>query len=143
MLLPLFVEFSARSLFCFTVLCVFSSFEIISLPLFNVAPIVYGGLLVLGSCFVLRYFVYFLVLKSSRWHCLMFLLLFVGFTSVRSLFCFAVLCVFSSFAINSLCQRESCLLYFCSILNVVSLLSFFDSSMRCQYVIVAFPGHTY
>ena len=47
--------------------CVFSRFEIISLALFVVPPIVCGGLLVLGPCFVLQYFVHSLVLQSI--HC--------------------------------------------------------------------------
>ena len=63
LLLPLFVGFSVRSVFCFTVFCVFSGVEIISLPLFAAAPIVCGGS-VLGPCFVLKYFVYFLVFQS-------------------------------------------------------------------------------
>ena len=42
---------------------------------------------------------------------------------VRSLFCGAVLCVVSSFAIISL-GRECWLLYDCCVLNVMSLLSF-------------------
>ena len=74
-------------------------------------------LLFVGFCvrsfkLVLWYFVYFLVLQSSRW------------------------------------GRESWLLYFCCVLKVMTLLSFFDPYSRCQvlvciYVIVAFPGPTY
>ena len=50
--------------------------------------------------------------------------------------CFAMqyvvsfLVVQSSFAIILLGKRESCLLYFCGILNVMFLLSFFASSSR-------------
>ena len=49
-----------------------------------------------------------------------------------ALYCFVVLCALSSFAIISLGKRESWLLYFCCVLNVMSLLSFFDSSSRCH-----------
>ena len=64
--------------FCFTVFCVFSSFEIISRPLFVVAPPIVCWGSVLDPCFALRCFVSFLVLKSSRCHCLLLLPLFVG-----------------------------------------------------------------
>ena len=59
--------------------------------LFIVAPIV-CRLFVMVPCFVVQYFVSFLVLQSARW------------------------------------GRESRLLYFCGILNVMFLLSFFASS---------------
>ena len=59
----------------------------------------WGGGGVFGSCFVLQYFVSFLVLQSS---CL---------------------------------GREIWLLDFCCALNVMSLLSFFDSSPRCHGLI--------
>ena len=58
-----------------------------------VASMVCWGL-VLGPCFVLQYFVSFLVLQSSCW------------------------------------GLENWLLYFCCVLNVMSQLSFFDSSSR-------------
>ena len=79
-------------------------------------------------------------------HCLLLLPLFVD-VCVRSLFCFAVLCCLSSFAIIPLGQRELVALLFC-VLNAMSLLSFFACNscghgLVCmQCVIVAFPGHT-
>ena len=66
----------------------------------------------------------------------------LGF-SVRSL----VLCVLSNTAIISLAKRESCLLYFSCVLNVMSLLSSLTLprgamgwSVECD---CAFPGHTH
>ena len=64
-----------------------------------------------------------------------------------SLFCFAVLCFLSSFAIISLGKREVvALLLLCSECHM-SLLSFFDLLavpwFGLQYMIVAFPGHTH
>ena len=56
--------------------------------LFSGAPSV-CVVFVLGSCFVMQYCVFFLILQSSRW------------------------------------RRESRLVYFCGILNVMFLLSFF------------------
>ena len=50
---------------------------------------------------------------------------------VRSLLWVAVLCVFSSFVIIPLGKRKLVALHVC-VLNVISLLSFFDSSSRCH-----------
>ena len=69
---------------------------------------------------------------------------------VRSFFCFAKTCVFSSFVIMVQQKKElveSWLLYFYCFLNVISLSLFFASSSRyyvliCS-VIVAFPAHTH
>ena len=60
--------------------------------------------------------------------------------SVRSLFCFAVFCVYSSFAIILLGKSD--LVAFC-VLKVMSLLSLFDPLDGLQYVIVALLGHTH
>ena len=54
------------------------------------------------------------------------------FMCVGSLFCGAVLCVGSSFAIISLRKRESWLRYFNSVLAVVSLSVYGLSSSRCH-----------
>ena len=63
-------------------------------------------------------------------HCLLFLPLSVGIR-VRSLFCFAVLFVLSSFAIISLGKRGlASLLSLCS--EFMLLLSIFDYSSRCH-----------
>ena len=70
------------------------------------------------------------VVLSLFIHCLLLLLLSVGF-SIRYMFCFAEFSILSSFAIISLGNRESWLLYFCCVMNVLSLLSFFDSSSWC------------
>ena len=51
---------------------------------------------------------------------------------VRSLFCVAVLCVHSSFTIISLGKRESWWFYFCCVLNIISLLLLYDSSLQCH-----------
>ena len=69
---------------------------------------------------------------------------------VRSFFCFAKVCVLSSFVIVVLQKRElveSWLLYFYCFLNAISLSLFFASS-SCYYgltcsVSVAFPAHTH
>ena len=60
--------------------------------------------------------------------------LFVGFICVASLFRFAVLCVLFSFAIVWPGKRELvAIVLFCSdVLNVMSLLSFFDPSSLCH-----------
>ena len=65
--------------------------------------------------------------------CLLLLPLFVGF-SIRSLFCFAVRYLFSSFA-TSRWRRANWLFYFCCVMKVLSLLSFFDSSSRCHVLV--------
>ena len=49
-----------------------------------------------------------------------------GLLSVRSLLCFAVIYV------NNLAWEERWLLYYCCVLIVMSLLSFFDSSSPCH-----------
>ena len=80
---------------CFLFVC-FLFFVVVFLLLFFFFWGGGGGGWVFGSCFVLQYFVSFLVLQSS----------YLG--------------------------REIWLLDFCCALNVMSLLSFFDSSPRCH-----------
>ena len=66
---------------------------------------------------------------------------------VRSLFCFAVLCVLSSVAIISLGGGggEAELLFFCCVLNVMSLLAFLTLPRGAMgsYVRVAFTSLTH
>ena len=70
--------------------------------------------------------------------------------SVRSLFCFAVLCVVL-LLLSSRRGRETILFHFCRILNVMSLLVLFDSSSlnhwldSSKHVIVVFriPYHSH
>ena len=58
--------------------------------------------------------------------------------------CFALLCVLSSFAINSLGKRELvAFLLLCSECHVAGIVFFTLPCGSMSYVIVAFPGHTH
>ena len=125
------------SMFCCTLLYVHSSIAII---LMGKRELV--ALLNLSSwCLVVVGWLFLAV----PWGCLRFVivvfpdhthLLFLHLHSLislnnMSLLCFTVLCVVSSFK-SSHRGRENWLLYFCCVLNVMSLLLFFDSSGRCH-----------
>ena len=56
-----------------------------------------------------------------------------GVFNVQSLFCFEVLCIVCSFAIASMGKRELVavlFVYYCCVMNVMSLLALIDSSLR-------------
>ena len=62
---------------------------------------------------------------------------------VRSLFCYAVLCVLSSFVIISLGKRELVALLYSHVVVVALCLFLTVPWVGLQCVIVAFPGHTH
>ena len=65
--------------------------------------------------------------------CLLLLPLFVGVLDITYLFCFVLQNLVSFLVLQlSRWRRESWLLYLCSVMNVMSLLSFFDSSSWCH-----------
>ena len=74
--------------------------------------------------------------------CLMYFPLFDGVLCL-SLFWYALLCVNSSFAIILKRKKDSWLLRFYCLKDVLLLLMFYGSSSRCRGLVVFFPDHTH